>query len=61
MGVYDGWALDGGTTDPTATADVTAVENDFIEIGVTPEPGTFVLLSGALVALGLIRRRRKLA
>jgi hypothetical protein len=61
MGVYDSWTLDGGITDPTAVANVTAVENDFIEVGVTPEPGTFVLLSGALVGLGLIRRRRKLA
>jgi hypothetical protein len=64
MGVYDSWTLNGGTTDPTATADVTAVENDFIETGIvppTPEPGTFVLFGGALVGLLVIRRRRKLA
>jgi hypothetical protein len=63
MGVYDSWTLDGGTTDGTAVANVTAVENDFIEIGVippTPEPGTFVLFGGALIGL-LVVRRRKLA
>jgi hypothetical protein len=61
MGVFDGLNLAGGSTSPLAAADVTAVENDFIEIGATPEPGTFVLLGGALVGLGIIRRRRKLA
>jgi hypothetical protein len=61
VGVYDAFTLAGGTTNPAATANVTAVENDFIETGVTPEPGTFVLLSGALLGLGVIRRRRKLA
>jgi hypothetical protein len=61
MGVYDGWTLAGGSTSPLAVADVTSVENDFIETGVTPEPGTFVLLGGALLGLGVIRRRRKLA
>lgn len=61
MGVYDGWTLNGGTTSALATAYVTSVENDFIETGVTPEPGTFVLLGGALLGLGVIRRRRKLA
>jgi hypothetical protein len=61
LGVDDDLSLAGGTTSPSASADVSAVENDFIETGVTPEPGTFVLLGGALLGLGLIRRRRKLA
>jgi hypothetical protein len=63
MGVYDGWSLSGGTTNPAATADVTSVENDFIEttgLSTIPEPGTLVLLLGGfLVGLGMIRRRRK--
>jgi hypothetical protein len=61
MGVYDDWALNGGTTLPTAAANITSVENDFIEttgLSVTPEPGGFVLFGGALVGLGIIRRRR---
>jgi hypothetical protein len=64
LGVYDGWNLTGGSTSALAAANVTAVENDFIEttgLSTTPEPGTFVLLGGALVGFGLIRRRRKLA
>jgi hypothetical protein len=62
MGVYDGWTLDGGAANPSSTADVTSVENDFIEttgLSTTPEPGTFVLLGGALLGLGAIRRRKK--
>jgi hypothetical protein len=61
LGVYDGWSLAGGSTNVAALSDVTSVENDFIEIGATPEPGTFALLGGALVAFGVIRRRRKVA
>jgi hypothetical protein len=61
VGVYDGWSLDGGTTMPTASASLTSVENDFVDASTTPEPGTIVLFGGALVGLGLIRRRRKVA
>jgi hypothetical protein len=62
VGVYDGWSLDGGTTDPTASANLTSVENDFVDAEPSvPEPGTIVLFGGALVGLGLIRRRRKVA
>jgi hypothetical protein len=64
LGVDDSWSLAGGSSNIAAAATVTAVENDFIEttgLSTTPEPGTFVLLGGALVGFGLIRRRRKLA
>jgi hypothetical protein len=61
-GVYDGWSINGNSAG-AATASVTAVENDFIESVTTgtPEPGTFVLLGGALVGLGALRRRKKSA
>jgi hypothetical protein len=59
LGVYDGWSLDGGTTHTSATANLTSVENDFIDpSSSTPEPGTVMLLGSALVALGLIRRKK---
>jgi hypothetical protein len=58
-GVYDEWDLSGGNTDPTSTAYVTAVENDFINTPGTPEPATFAMLGGGLVALGALRRRKK--
>jgi hypothetical protein len=61
LGVYDGWSLDGGTTMTNAAANLTSVENDFVDADPTPEPGTIVLFGGALVGLGLIRRRRKVA
>jgi len=62
LGVYDGWSLDGGTSHASATANLTSVENDFIDpSSPAPEPGTIVLLGTALVGLGLIRRRRKVA
>jgi hypothetical protein len=58
-GVYDSWSLDGGTTKTAAAANLTSVENDFIDPSTpTPEPGTLVMLGGALVGLGLIRRRK---
>jgi PEP-CTERM motif len=58
-GVYSEWDLSGGNTDPTSTANVTAFENDFINTAGIPEPGTFALLGGGLVALGAFRRRKK--
>lgn len=58
-GVYNEWDLSGGNTDPTSTANVTAVENDFINSPGTPEPATFAMLGGGLVALGALRRRKK--
>jgi len=62
LGVYDGWNLTGGTTTPTAAADVTSVENDFIEttgLSTVPEPGALVLVGSALAYLSVLRRRRK--
>jgi PEP-CTERM motif len=58
-GVYNEWDLSGGNTDPTSTANVTAVENDFINTPGIPEPSTFAMLGGGLVALTALRRRRK--
>ena len=31
LGVYDGWSLEGGTSHASATANLTSVENDFID------------------------------
>jgi PEP-CTERM motif len=58
-GVYDEWDISGGNTDPTSTANVTAVENDFINTPGVPEPGAFAMLGGGLVALGALRRRKQ--
>jgi hypothetical protein len=57
VGVYDEWDLTG--TDPGSIANVTEVENDFINTPGVPEPGAFVLLGGGLVALATLRRRRQ--
>lgn len=60
FGIYDQADTDGGTTSTSGLASITSVENDFLEqipTG-TPEPGTFVLIGGALVALGAMRRRK---
>lgn len=59
-GVYDEWDLSGGNTDPTSTANVTAIENDFINTPGIPEPGTFALLGAGLFSLGAFRRKKKL-
>jgi hypothetical protein len=62
VGVYDGWTLDGATSMTAASATLTSVENDFVDADPSvPEPGTIVLFGSALVGLGLIRRRRKVA
>jgi hypothetical protein len=61
FGVEDQWSEDGGTTNASATATVTSDENDFQETlpsSGAPEPTTFVLFGGALVALGAIRRKK---
>jgi hypothetical protein len=58
-GAYDEWDLSGGNTDPTSIANVTAIENDFINTANAPEPAGFAMLGGGLVALGALRRRKK--
>lgn len=58
-GVYDEWDLSGGNTDPTSIANVTAIENDFINTPGIPEPTTFAMLGGGLIALGALRRRKR--
>jgi hypothetical protein len=58
-GVYDEWDISGGNTDPTSIANVTEIENDFINTAGAPEPATFAMLSGGLIALGALRRRKK--
>jgi hypothetical protein len=62
FGVEDQWFEDGGTTNSNATATITSDENDFQETlpSGTPEPATFILVGGALVALGAIRRKKVL-
>jgi len=62
-GIYDKANLNGGSNDVPSggyQAAVSTVENDLTETTVsgTPEPGTFLLLGGALVGLGVIRRRK---
>jgi len=62
VGVYDEAQLNGNDTNGAAFGQITQVENDFLEelpATGTPEPGTFVLLGGALVGLGVVRRRKK--
>jgi len=63
FGVYDLTTLSGGTQSAggAALAATGAQENDFLESVSTPEPGAFVLLGGALVGLGALRRRKKTA
>jgi hypothetical protein len=60
FGVEDQWTEDGGTTSSLGTAAITSNENDFQETipSGAPEPATFVLVGGALVALGAIRRKK---
>lgn len=62
LGIYDQADIDGGTTSVTANAAVTSVQNAFVEVNSSapgaPEPGTFILLGGALIAVGAIRRRK---
>jgi hypothetical protein len=60
FGVYDQANMNGGNTSVSGTASVSQVENDFVEElpSGTPEPATFVLFGGALVALGVLRRKK---
>jgi len=64
VGIYDNARLNGGSTDVPSggyQAAVGTIENDLTEtttVSGTPEPGTFLLLGGALVGLGVIRRRK---
>jgi hypothetical protein len=61
IGVYDQADMNGGNSSATANSSVTSVENDFQEQlppSGAPEPGTIVLLGGALVGLGVIRRKK---
>lgn len=61
VGVFDQADLNGNDTNGAAFGQITQVENDFLEelpTSGTPEPGTFILLGGALVGLGVIRRRK---
>ncbi len=57
-GVYDEWDLSGGNTESTSTANVTAIENDFVNTPGVPEPGAFVLLGAGLVSLNAFRRKK---
>ncbi len=64
-GIYDSAFLSGGSTDgPTPgqyQAALANFENDFIETTAdvsAPEPGTCLLLGGALLGLGIIRRKK---
>jgi PEP-CTERM motif len=61
IGVYDQADMNGGNSSVIANSSVTSVENDFEEQlppGGTPEPSTIILLGGALVGLGVIRRKK---
>jgi len=67
FGVYDLTHLNGGSNSSSTFIESAAgaQENDFVEAVTithgTPEPGTFILLGGALVGLGALRRRKKIA
>jgi len=67
VGVLDSIVLSGGdvagSDDGQFTANINSVENDFTQgtSSGAPEPGTFVLLGGALVGVGALRRRKKTA
>ena len=60
VGAYDQVDMNGGT-DPAGTTTLQAVENDFVVAPQfsTPEPGTIILLGGAFIGFGALRRRKK--
>jgi hypothetical protein len=61
FGVADTWSLNGGSSAQggTPVAKVNSDENDFqLATNSVPEPGTFLLLGGALIGIGAIRRKK---
>ncbi len=68
VGAFDEFKINGGSNTSAganATASVTGMSNTFFETDTTPsgtpEPGTMLLMGGALVGLSMILRRKKSA
>jgi hypothetical protein len=66
VGAYDEFKINGGSNSAagsSTTANVTGMSNTFFETDTTPsgtpEPGTMLLMGGALVGLSTIMRRKK--